>query len=923
MRYTFSNSVIIPAMLGFIALLICLSCSGNGNPTAPDSNPANNPGIASSENGAVHSRVLWGMYEIAIDGVTGNCEIVPLRGAMFNCNVVKFLQPPSAPIHLLTLNFNPGSDFTTGHLDLDITLQHPFIGLNKFRGFDVRGIVMGDGSIPFHFDPSALRAGPDDLTLENPDGFTRWWNPTEFTSYDTILGYTQGAKAPSTFTATAIVNPYKYFADDLDSDSPLTDIDLDNRGTFSVDPGINTRRYILQFPAGSTGNPIYHFSYAIDASWALPSDEFTPDYPPEAFPPEANTQEAWRVTLDDEGTTAWYINEDANGGSLQLAVEIFDWQGAFQPSGVAGEVAAIHLDCPLLSTPVDLTALAIPEPAGPGSSVWSAEISDIILNDAGTFECWVAVEADNPANYAPQIDGDPALFDWPDMPLTAYALGSIEISPFFPSDAPIVLSVIPDQGFQSTVLTDVQILGENFQDGATLDFDFDPVTNLAVTNVQWLSESTITCDLDCAGPLGFYDITVRNPDTQEGSLEDGFEVIEQPQESIWWQSHMYNNRNIGRNPTVPGADPETLTEQWSSPVGGAKKYCTPVVADEKIYFTGNDTFWANASQTIHCFDIYTGIELWSHPINPTNPNDHRAFACPVWWESTDGIDRIAVGGDQVYCYNADTGEELWTFDDSPDDVNQDWVSNQMQKYNGMVLARSRYGHLYALDFITGGLVSHVVCSQASEGGCGAKDGLVYISSSHYVDCADIFTGDILWSTLLPHDATITHWINPSIMEDRLYVSTYKGYVFAIAIEGNSAYLPGEIIWEWYDPDEPLDSYPLVGGTSVFDNKIFVAAAFNSNYVYCIEDLGDHAATFWKSSTSGYFDASPVWSSAVNYPDGVVYCPDRNGYIRAYDASDGTQVWAYDTGGEFRAGVSPILDLLVVTSGTDVSVFKGS
>ena len=165
-------------------------------------------------------------------------------------------------------------------------------------------------------------------------------------------------------------------------------------------------------------------------------------------------------------------------------------------------------------------------------------------------------------------------------------------------------------------------------------------------------------------------------------------------------------------------------------------------------------------------------------------------------------------------------------------------------------------------------------------------------------------------------------MNPSITEDRLYVSTYQGYVFAIAIEGNPDYTPGEIIWEWNDPNTGVGSDPLVGGTAVIGDKVFVAPAFNGNRVSCLQDLGDSVSLFWQSSTTGYFDASPVWSTAPSYPDGVLYCPDNNGYIRAYNATDGQEVWAYNTGGEFRAGVSPVLDALIVTSGTEVFVFKG-
>ncbi|HDS29509.1 MAG TPA: hypothetical protein ENN67_00555, partial [Firmicutes bacterium] len=581
----------------------------------------------------------------------------------------------------------------------------------------------------------------------------------------------------------------------------------------------------------------------------------------------------------------------------------------------------ILAESPLLPDSPDILPLAYIEPGGFYSSVYNVEISDFNNSSSGTFPLWIAIEAHEPSNYAPQIDGDPNNFAWPDSPLRAYFRGYIDVSGVFPSDAPIIETVIPNQGEQSTVVSDLQIIGQNFQTGASVEFRFDPSTTLEVSNAQTVDESLITCDVDCAGPLGFYDVTVVNPDTQQDTAEDIFEVIE-IEEEIWWKSVMYNIRNIGTNPTVPGADPETLSVVWTSPAPGSKKYCTPIVADNKIFFTSNDTFWANASMTVFCYDLETGEQLWSHPIFPSDPNDNRAFGGPVWWRDKDGLGRVAVGGEEVFCYYADTGEEIWKFDAVWNDKSMDWVSNQLQEYDGLVLARTRSNVLYVIDFMTGAMVTEIPLSSGSEGGCGAKDGLVYISSSNYIDCADIYTGEMVWSTQLPSGAQITHWINPTLANDRCYFSTYQGYVFCVATIHEGGYSPGDIIWSWNDPSLPPGSNPLVGGTTVVGNRIFVAAAFGGNHVYCIEDMGDTGQLLWKSSTTGYFDASPVWSTAPSYPEGVIYCPDNNGYIRAWDASDGSEIWAYFIGNELRAGITPILDLLVVTSGTDVKVFKG-
>lgn len=515
-----------PSIL-LVTIFIALGCGGDGSSpvTAPPASPEmTSPArdVSASRN----NRMLWGFWDISVDTRDGTVEAVPLRGAMFNANVTRFLQPPSSPVNLLSISINPNSNMQFGYVDLNVTIRHPYFGLQKFRGFDVRGIVMGEGTEAFSFDFTALRSGSGELDLLNADGYTRWWNPTEFTSYETILGYTRGYLSTPDYLASATVNAYKYFADDLEAETSIMDLDITTRGTFSTDPGINVRRYELQFPTMPGGGPVFHFNYAVDASWALPDPAYEPDYPVEAFPPEANTQEAWLVTVDDSESTAWYEDEDHNGGMLKLAIEVFDWQGMLTESTVEDEVSTIWFESDLAASPVEITSLALPAPAGPVSSVWNVEIGDLNLTSAGMFECWIGVEASHPENYAPQIEGDPNNFNWPDKPLTAYFRNYLQVSDENPNLPPMVLEVIPPSGVVSTVLTDVQVIGENFMDGAMLEFMHDSSETLDVSNLTWMDPTLMTFDLDCDGPLGFYDVTLTNPDLQFDTLVDGFEVLD-------------------------------------------------------------------------------------------------------------------------------------------------------------------------------------------------------------------------------------------------------------------------------------------------------------------------------------------------------------------------------------------------------------
>jgi hypothetical protein len=568
--------------------LVLPGCGNGGNPVSPGGTEMSSG--ANAPSGSENNRVLWGLWTVEVDTVSGTIDLIPLRGAMLNVNVVQFLQPPSSSMDLLTYTLNPETSFATGYIDLNVTIRHPYFGLHKFRGFDVKGIVMSEGAVPFTFDSTALRAGPDDMQLLNADGWTRWWNPTEFTSYGTIFGYTEGSKAIPGYLATATVNPYKCFADSLGIDAPLSEMELPTRGTFAAGPGINTRRYILQFPVN--GGPDFRFNYAVDACWAPPPPDSGPEYPIDAFSVKANMQEAWQVNLNSSGTTAWYVSGESKGGYLKLAVEVFDWQGISQPDGIGGQVTSILVDSPVLASPVDLHTLTSPIDGGPGSSVWEAEIADLNLTASGDFDVWVAVQAHHPTNYAPQLAGGPGAFDWPDVPLRAYIKGTVDVSNS-PGTLPEILQVVPAKGEISTVENDVQLIGANFLDGATVEFRYDVSTTLDISDLVWLDSNHLELDVDCTGPLGYYDVTVTNPDMAQGTLEDGFEVVESFECSGYahdWAGNDYVLNGVGsaeflrfdtavikQGPHQGLALMQTSYSEWAlfDPEGGAGQTVTP------------------------------------------------------------------------------------------------------------------------------------------------------------------------------------------------------------------------------------------------------------------------------------------------------------------------------------------------------------
>ncbi len=409
-----------------IILLVACGCStGGGGPVIPDMSSPD--AVNNSQDDSGSSRMLWGMYEVQIDKLSGEVEILPLRGVMFNANIQQFLSPPYSPVHLMSVKILSGSNLGTGDLNLEIGLNHPFAGINYYRGFDVRGIFIADGTQPSDHD-SNIRYGcaeSNEAYMRNPDGYTRWWNATEFTDPMPLLSYKPG-KLGTDPDPSATLNPYKYFADDVAYEGEVADLPPETRGVFSPDGQPHRRNYKIQFPVN--GTPSYLFNYAIDASWDAPDPSGDPEYPIDSFPPGAQCQEAYHVTLDTSGTTAWYDGGNS-GGSVILELEIFDWQALSNLSGVVGEVAAIWVESPVLTSPINILPLAIVSPGSQTtSSIFEAALSDGDLNltASGTFSLLGSVESADPTTYQPQLDGGES-FIFPDGPLAAYFMGTVNI----------------------------------------------------------------------------------------------------------------------------------------------------------------------------------------------------------------------------------------------------------------------------------------------------------------------------------------------------------------------------------------------------------------------------------------------------------------------------------------------------------------
>jgi len=335
-----SRLIILGLVFCVLGPHIATGCSGSGGefPTDPDVLSADTQITSESGQSTINGgRSLLCLYEVVIDTEELEVEMIPLRSVLFHANLVEDLNYLDAA----SVSFDlPLSDPAHGIYALDFTFSHPYPDSQYLYGFDARGIMITPGSLEIG---GGILADVDEWRLLYPDGYTRWWNPTEFTEPG-LFGYVTGELgSPYSNLLTATVNPFKYFCDYLDKFQPVSDmtgLSLDHEfGRGITYPGSTlARRFKVKLPT-KPGAPVA-FNYAVDVSWDYP-DPMPPVEVPDDFPMGANMSEAYIVEVEDTVNTLYY-NPDggSGGGQLEVSVDVYDWQG--KASGnIANEVSTL------------------------------------------------------------------------------------------------------------------------------------------------------------------------------------------------------------------------------------------------------------------------------------------------------------------------------------------------------------------------------------------------------------------------------------------------------------------------------------------------------------------------------------------------------------------------------------------------------
>jgi hypothetical protein len=265
--------------------VIVLGCARAGGDPINPTNEMNVAGATVSEDADFHdSHMLWWQGNIFINEDHTSVDVVPMRQARLHLNALKFLESYCADCLQITKIKNNG-DST---IDLTVKITHPFPDNPEYTGFDVKGIIMFNGShkldwwskkiFPYgtsskhnYFYVSWAEVG--DPEVLNQDGYTVRWSPWWDSGSDLpIFNYWPGKYSHG--NPTANLNAYLNFF----TDEP--------RHMFR-DDGEVERVYHIFLPPGPVAA-----GYAVEACWEPPTITPVTD-PVNDFPISANQEEPY------------------------------------------------------------------------------------------------------------------------------------------------------------------------------------------------------------------------------------------------------------------------------------------------------------------------------------------------------------------------------------------------------------------------------------------------------------------------------------------------------------------------------------------------------------------------------------------------------------------------------------------------------
>ena len=418
-----------------IMCAISIACSGGGSsPVLPDTGNPLTPGGSqiltdqSHQSQTAHNAVM-GYYDIYYDIQSQTMEAVENRTAEFTLNVVPFLNLMTIPKNGITFGsiVIHDDDPTFLGIDVEFSIHHPFPGIDQYNAYDLRGVIIGNGADAMSYGGLRTAHHGTDLWMKNPDGYTRWFNPTDFTT-ELIFGYAPGGY--QNLAGDAQVNPYKYYGKHLGKDDNYWSWLVNGPNYDGVFESGSGRTMELEFPLPPSGLGIM-FGYAIVVSWD-DQGQTGPYYPVHCPEPVAVN-----VTQTPD---VWYDPDSGvSGGNLILDIDIFAWNE--QPS-------IVKIESSVLDGIAEFDFDTYASPGGDHYWTWHVEAPATTLTSNENHYFWVIAE-DNAFDYKNGLPDIPS----PDDVMAAFFRNDCQVLGILP----IITVLVPNGGEEWQVGSDKEV----------------------------------------------------------------------------------------------------------------------------------------------------------------------------------------------------------------------------------------------------------------------------------------------------------------------------------------------------------------------------------------------------------------------------------------------------------------------------------
>jgi len=921
------------------SFLVTTGCSGGGGdplqpPVSGDLPPVKAPSIASNTH-------LWGYYEITLDTTSGEVSVVPSRDVMFTANVVNFLNANPSNLGFSINGIYPEDDWLD--IDIDISITHPFPGLPRYHGYDVRGVFMGNGMYPMKYNPDLNRAlfyteqymlaDPVD-GYGGPDGYTRWFNVSEFSEGGMpLFQYTEGKAASPGYLGSAEINPYKYFADSLGTTEDLwswLDGHADQNGQFSSG-ATNDRNYYIRFP-----DQDIKFAYAIIADWAGPELE---DHP-------GNAPEPIALSVIDQSDVWFTESPNALGGNLNLDISVWDWDAQLTSTVMVDYT--IFMQSSVLQDVHQFDSSEMTPISGTENySTYHIDIpADIYVLGSDFHEVWVIIE-ENGADYSNEFGAQNLAWD---DPLAAFFRYNLEIGTG-PENTPPVINDITDDIDPDGL--NISVSDKNTAVTYICDFT-DPDTGQSHTITWFIEDALATEPSDppddmpydwSLKDLGEYKIWVKVDDGFDevtagpwdinkvplgwvmtwgaGYQDRGYGLAVDSQDNIYVCGNYYYSVDFDPDPEDEDVQPSSGNRdsflskfdstgdfQWARTWGdnvsfGGGAGDLKIDADDNIYVGGY--FYGTVD-----FDPGPGEEIYSYHEDGGEGDGSDAYLTKfdpdgnhLWARTWGGASWL---GDTVLGVAIDdlgdvyvTGGYLETCDFDPDPVDEE-IKNSLNDYRDIYISKFDPSGDFQWVQVFGGPYDDYSFGMNDD-----LNGDIYFVGRYYQDCDfDPGPGEEIYNSLSDGNSFLTKFDSDGVWQ---YVKVYgSGDAFRLGINSSNDVVVSGVF----------------GGTAQFDPDGGTASITANGKRDCYLNVFDETGawqwvTTWESiamedTTSGYIghhviidDDDYIYSTAHFTgtadldPDPVDEDPHtsnglRDCFVSKFDPA-GDHVWSRTWGGE--------------------------